>query len=171
MEGRAPVEPAHIDVVEDRQRLHQRRGLRDQRDLGRALREEELDQRRLAGPAPAHDGDALAAPDGEVDVDQHRPAVIADRRLPQLEQGAHRTGSGRLVEQAGRLGDLLDRRVVGVLGRDEFRAREIGEHRRIVDGEDGGSELVLEAGPERAVDVAADGPVVVRDRSASPRSP
>jgi hypothetical protein len=90
------VEPTHIDVVEDRQRLHERGGLRDQRDFVRALREKKLDQRRLAGAAPAHDGDALAAPDGEVEIDEHRPAVIADLRLPQREHGrAHGNGGDR----------------------------------------------------------------------------
>jgi hypothetical protein len=87
VQRRAPVEPAHEHVVEHRQGAHERRGLGHQGHLHRALGEEEPDQRRLAGPAPAHDGDALAAPDGEVDVHEHRPAAIADRRAPKLEQG------------------------------------------------------------------------------------
>ena len=41
------------------------------------------------GTAPAHDRDALARPDREIDIDEHRPAVIADRGPLKLQRNAH----------------------------------------------------------------------------------
>ena len=82
---RVAIEPAHVDVVEHRQRLDERRGLRHQRHFGRALGIEQAEKRRLAGTAASHHGDALAGPHREVDVEKHRPAIVAGARPLQLE--------------------------------------------------------------------------------------
>ena len=81
-----------------------------------------------------------------------------------------RTRPTSSVQEVGHLADLLDRTVVGVLGRDEFRAGELVEDRRIVDGEQRRAQLVLEAG---AVDLRRRRrarSIDSRERSASPRS-
>ncbi len=87
--GRAAVEPAHIDVVEHRQRFDQRRRLRDEGDPLRNALVEEVEQGRLAGPRAAHHGDALAGADDEIDIAQHRMAGIAGACHAQFDRGRH----------------------------------------------------------------------------------
>src|SRR5215217_1475957 len=78
------------------------------------------------------------------------------------------TGSPALVEEACRLTDLLDRRVILVLRRDEFRAAKNAEDGGIVNGQERRAHLSGEAGAEGRIHVAPDGPLVVREGRALP---
>src|SRR5215213_5357656 len=78
------------------------------------------------------------------------------------------TGGPALVEEARRLADLLDLRVILVLRRDELAAPENAQDSGIVNGQERRGHLSGEAGAEGRIHVAPDGPLVVREGRALP---
>src|SRR5262249_22180418 len=83
--GRVPVEPAHVHVVEHRQRLDEGGGLGNQGHVGRTLRVKQPQQRGLAGPAAPHDRNALPCPHRKIYVEENGPAVVGSAGPLQLE--------------------------------------------------------------------------------------
>ncbi len=100
--GRMPIEPAHVDVVKHRERLHQGAALRNQRHALRQAAIEKIEQGRLAGAAAAHHGDALAGPDRQIDPMQNGPPAVSGCLLRKLDQDAHgRSADYRSVSSKG----------------------------------------------------------------------